>query len=178
MCRLGAPQTKAGLLPALLNYYKSNVAQALIDHYARTKLDVVEMYTDIVSDLQVRATTRAFSKAPLEGGVPKKDIFRYRISLPIKALDAVLRPSQKEDKAIREFLVPFASFVKGEEVTWGTTDITQFRHLTEDAKIEIVEDPYWVNLMDTAAVLRTIEEEDGVIDVLKQVTTDVENIEP
>lgn len=61
-----------------------------------------------------------------------------------------------EDKAIKEWLVPFVEFVKGEEVTWGTSDITQFRHLTEDARIEIVDDPYWAKLMDTAAVLRKV----------------------
>jgi len=67
--------------------------------------------------------------------------------------------------------VPFVEFVKGEEVTWGTSEITQFRHLTEDAWIEIVDDPHWAKLMDTAAVLRkVIEQEGGVIQAVKVVT--------
>ena len=60
----------------------------------------------------------------------------------------------EEDSAIREWLTPFAQFVKGEEVAWGTQNIAQFRHLTEDARVEVVEDSYWSRLMDTAAVLR------------------------
>ena len=67
----------------------------------------------------------------------------------------------EEDKAIKEWLEPFAKFVKGEEVSWGTSRITQFRHLTENGKIEIVDDPYWVKLMDTAAVLRKVVGDEG-----------------
>ena len=49
--------------------------------------------------------------------------------------------------------------------------ITKFRHLTETGKIEIVDDPYWAKLMDTASVLRkVIEEERGIIQTLKEVT--------
>lgn len=96
MYRLGAPTTKEQLLPGLGNYYKSRVAEALVDHYAKTNTDVVEMYTGIVTDVQVRATTRAFSRALVEGGVPKKDIFRYRISLPISGMDNTLPSPQKE----------------------------------------------------------------------------------
>ena len=55
-----------------------------------------------------------------------------------------------EDKAIKEWLVPFVEFVKGEEVTWGTSGITQFCHLTETGRIEIVDDPYWAKSTDTA----------------------------
>jgi hypothetical protein len=77
----------------------------------------------------------------------------------------------EEDSAIREWLKPFAQFVKGEEVAWGTEDIAQFRHLTEDAKVEVVKDSYWGSLMDTAAVLRkVIEQEGGAVQTLKGLT--------
>jgi hypothetical protein len=68
-------------------------------------------------------------------------------------------------------LKPFAQFVKGEEVVWGTKEIDQFRHLTEDAKVEVVKDSYWSSLMDTAAVLRkVIEQEGGAVETLKKLT--------
>lgn len=61
--------------------------------------------------------------------------------------------------------------MKGEEVTWGTCHITQFRHLTDDRRVEIVDDPYWARLMDTASVLRKVtEEEGGIIQTIKEVT--------
>jgi len=197
MYRLGAPSTHDALLPGLQNYYRSSVAQALVEHYTKSHTDVADMFTGIVTDVQVRATTRAFSKLLVEGGVASKDVMRYRISLPIKGIDESMAPEQRaifsgkvphafdflhwfyirrvgftqeEDKAIREWLEPFAKFIRGEDVTWGTSDVTQFRHLTEDAKIEIVQDPYWGNLMDTAAVLRRVVElEGGVIETIKKV---------
>jgi hypothetical protein len=198
MYRLGAPTEQAGLLPGLENYYRSSVAQALVEHYTKSHTDVGDKFTGIVTDVQVRATTRAFSKFLVEGGVPGEDVMRYRISLPIKGIDETMAPEQRavfsgkvphafdflhwfyikrvgfteaEDKAITEWLEPFAKFIKGEDVTWGTSDVTQFRHLTEDAKIEIVQDPYWGNLMDTAAVLRrVVEQEGGVIETIKSLT--------
>jgi len=78
--------------------------------------------------------------------------------------------TETEERAIREWLRPFVNFVMGEEVPWGTEDITQYRHLTEDARVEITADPYWPRLMETAAVLRrTIEEEGGLFQTLKEV---------
>ena len=94
--RLGAPTNQAGLLPGLQNYYRSSVAQALVDHYVSANQGVVEMYTGIVTDVQVRATTKAFSQALVEGGVPGKNILRYRISLPIKGMDEKLEPEQRK----------------------------------------------------------------------------------
>lgn len=84
---LGAPTAIEGLLPGLLNYYRSSVAKALVDHYTGSHPDVERMFTGIVTDVQVRATTRAFSKALVDGGVPLKDVLRYRVSMPIKAED-------------------------------------------------------------------------------------------
>jgi hypothetical protein len=43
--------------------------------------------------------------------------------------------------------------------------------LTEDAKVEVVTDSYWPSLMDTAAVLRkVIEQEGGAVETLKKLT--------
>jgi hypothetical protein len=75
-----------------------------------------------------------------------------------------------EERAIREWLGPFVSFVKGEEVAWGTMDITQYRHLTEDAKVEVASDPHWPRLMETASLLRkVIEGEGGIVQTVKEV---------
>jgi hypothetical protein len=79
--------------------------------------------------------------------------------------------TEKEDKAIREWLAPFAQFVKGEELQWGTRDVTQFRHLTKDGKVEVVKDPHWSRLMETAAVLkRMVEQQGGVIETFTELT--------
>jgi hypothetical protein len=86
--------------------------------------------------------------------------------------------TEKEDKAIREWLVPFAQFIKGEEVSWGTEDVTQFRQLAKDGKVEVVEDPYWSRLMETAAVLKqVVEQEGGVIETFKELTVGKEVLE-
>jgi len=96
MYGIGAPTATEGLLPGLLNYYRGSVAKALMDHYTGAHPDVERMYTGIVTDVQVRATTRAFCKALVDGGVPIKDVLRYRISLPIKAEDEQLPPAHAE----------------------------------------------------------------------------------
>jgi hypothetical protein len=70
--------------------------------------------------------------------------------------------SQQEDKAIKEWLRPFASFVNGKVVDWGTTNITQYRHLKEDASIDVVLDSEWEKLIDIAAVVRKADDEEGV----------------
>lgn len=54
------------------------------------------MYTEIVTYVQVRATTQAFSQSLVEGGVPIKDILRYMISLPIKGIDEKLEPEERK----------------------------------------------------------------------------------
>jgi carboxylesterase type B len=93
---IGAPTTQATLLPALQNYYPAVVAKALVDHYPKVLSDVatswVDLYTCIVTDVQVRSTTRAFSKTLVDGGVPAKNIMRYRISMPISGFDESLQP--------------------------------------------------------------------------------------
>jgi hypothetical protein len=95
MYRLGAPTTQDTLLPGLQNYYPSSVAQALVDHYTKSHTDIADLFTGIVTDVQVRATTRAFSKFLVEGGVPQKDVFRYRISLPVKGIDDSMGTEQR-----------------------------------------------------------------------------------
>jgi carboxylesterase type B len=90
---IAAPTITANLMPGLLNYYPSSVASALVDHYTGAHPDVERMYTGIVTDVQVRATTRAFSKALVDGGVPISDVLRYRVSLPIKAEDENFPPA-------------------------------------------------------------------------------------
>ena len=70
--------------------------------------------------------------------------------------------SQTEDKAIMEWLGPFASFVNGKVVEWGTTNITQYRHLREDAVIDVVLDSEWERLIEIAAVVRKADDEEGV----------------
>jgi carboxylesterase type B len=96
MYAIGAPTSQATLLPRLENYYRSSVAKALVEHYQGVHENVERMYTEIVTDVQVRATTRDFSRMLVEGGVLAKDILRYRISLPIKAEDESLPEAHKE----------------------------------------------------------------------------------
>jgi carboxylesterase type B len=93
---LGAPTDQAELLPRLLNYYRLSLSRALIDHYMKRNQDISEMYTRIITDVQVRAATRAFSQALVEGGVSKNDVFRYRISLPINGIDDTLDEEQRQ----------------------------------------------------------------------------------
>jgi carboxylesterase type B len=193
---LGAPTETPALLPALEGYYRSDIARALRDYYNRSTLSVEQMFTRIVTDVQVRASSRSLVKILFDGGVQMKDIYRFRISLPINGFYDSLGSPQRERyhgllphefdllhwwyhaslrsgfdvcrfvkrapfvenevKVITEWLTPFAKFIQGEDVDWGTSNIAQFRHLTDDAKIKIVEDPYWTQLMETASVLRDV----------------------
>ena len=86
--------------------------KALIQHYGNVHTDVGSLYAAVVTDIQVRASTRAFvyclvaGGVPMSrpamavprnaGGVPMKDILRYRISLPIKEADKLLPPERME----------------------------------------------------------------------------------
>jgi hypothetical protein len=70
--------------------------------------------------------------------------------------------SREEDKAITEWLRPFASFVNGKVVDWGTTNITQYRHLREDAVVDVVVDSEWERLIEIAAVVRKADDGEGV----------------
>jgi hypothetical protein len=70
--------------------------------------------------------------------------------------------SHEENKAIKEWLRPFASFVNGKVVDWGTTNITQYRHLREDAMIDVVLDSEWERLIEIAAVVKNADDEEGV----------------
>jgi uncharacterized pyridoxamine 5'-phosphate oxidase family protein len=65
-----------------------------------------------------------------------------------------------EDQAIREWLHPFSSFVKGKVVEWGTTNITQYRHLKENSEIEIVSDKDWDRLIEIAAMVRKADDKE------------------
>lgn len=94
--KIGAPLKQADLLPALQNYYHLSVAQALVHHYIKRDSDIASVYTGIVADVQVRATTRAFCKALTDGGVPLNDVLRYRTSLPIKGMDKTLTSEERE----------------------------------------------------------------------------------
>jgi carboxylesterase type B len=100
MYSIGAATTQATLMPTLQNYYPSVVATALVNHYPKVLSDIstnwMDLYTSIVTDVQVRATTRAFSKALVDGGVPANNVLRYRISLPIKGFDDSLPPQHAE----------------------------------------------------------------------------------
>jgi carboxylesterase type B len=81
---LEAPKSPLFLIPALEKYYRTNTVKTLIQHYEEMKKPLSELYTAVVTDLQVRASTRTLVYCLVSGGVPMKDILRYRISLPIK----------------------------------------------------------------------------------------------
>jgi hypothetical protein len=96
MYALEAPKSPLFLLPTLENYYRTSTVEALIQHYGNVHTDVGSLYAAVVTDIQVRASTRAFVYCLVAGGVPMKDILRYRISLPIKEADKLLPPERME----------------------------------------------------------------------------------
>jgi hypothetical protein len=48
-----------------------------------------------------------------------------------------------EKELICEWLKPVASFIRGEKVNWGTSEVKEVRYLTGEGKIEIRDDEVW-----------------------------------
>ena len=117
----------------------------------------------IYADTQVHMTERGLLTS-LVSKMNLGDVFRYRVEWRPNCVDKVMPPSmgvahgtdlaiwffgngreleKGEKKLVKEFLEPWGSFVKGDEVEWGTQRLDEVRRIGENGKIEIVKDVLW-----------------------------------
>jgi carboxylesterase type B len=129
-----------------------------------------DIYGIITGDCQSHAMVRGFSHSllhPPEGSkaMPTASVHRYRINWRAKSLDAWLDPkvglchgadmpiwwcsgfragfTDEDKKVTQEWLEPFADFVAGREVKWGTKGEDEVRRLDESGEIKVVKDEDW-----------------------------------
>lgn len=136
-----------------------------------------DVFGRIYADMQVYKMQRGFVAALLRGGFPQDRLFRYRVEMRVKSVDAVLPPewgvTHSSDMAIwfwgngvgdgirddeRAGLVDgfvglFARFVSGLPLDWGTENARQVRTLREDGVV-IWEDELWDGAMELWDTLR------------------------
>ena len=129
--------------------------------------DWQHLFGHVYSDMQVHCLERGFQNALVKGGlVPGRDLLRYRIEKRMKCIDSAIPPqwgvthatdmamwfyglnygdglTEDEKRATKPLIEAFAAFVKGEEVQWGTTGLTQAKRLRGDGKTEIWDDEMW-----------------------------------
>lgn len=136
-----------------------------------------DVFGRIYADMQVYKMQRGFVAALLRGGFPPDRLFRYRVEMRVKSVDAVLPPEwgvthssdmaiwfwgngvgdgvrDEERAGLLEGLVGlFARFVSGLPVEWGTENGRQIRTLREDGVV-IWEDELWDGAMELWDTLR------------------------
>ena len=141
-------------------------------------VDWEDIFGKLYADMQIHSTLRGFVKS-ISKTLPLSYIHRYRIDWRTESVEKRL-PKEvgathgtdlsiwlfgnadtltgSEKILIKEFLRPIASFIRGEEVRWGTNTLSQVRRLTREGKIEISEDEVWdakLPLWETATEVDT-----------------------
>ncbi|KAJ9636625.1 uncharacterized protein PV06_10121 [Exophiala oligosperma] len=132
-----------------------------------------EVFSQMVADSQVHASIRGLTHLllnppahPNVRPLPQTSVHRYRIAWRAKSMDNWLKPEvgichggdmplwwatawrqdfeEKDKAATKEFLKPFAQFLRGEPVTWGCTGEDRVRLLDTDGKVRVnVKDELW-----------------------------------
>jgi hypothetical protein len=144
--------------------YPGPVVQALLMYYdlpgeEAPAVEWQDIYGIITGDCQSHAVVRGFAHSllhPPEGSkaLPTASVQRYRINWRAKSLDAWLDPKvglcHGSDvpiwwcsKVTQEWLEPFADFVAGREIKWGTKGEDEVRRLDESGEIKVVKDEDW-----------------------------------
>lgn len=179
------PQSYEELIERLSWDYPRDVALAICKPYKLPPADASTMMVDwedifgkLYADMQIHSTLRGFVKS-ISKTLPLSYIHRYRIDWRTESVEKRL-PKEvgathgtdlsiwlfgngdaltgSEKILIKEFLRPIASFIRGEEVRWGTNTLSQVRRLTREGKIEISEDEVWdakLPLWETATEVDT-----------------------
>ncbi|RMD42355.1 hypothetical protein DV735_g2764, partial [Chaetothyriales sp. CBS 134920] len=151
---INPPEDYDSLLNQLRNYYPAIVSDRLVALYGApekgsgTPSEFVDVFSRIVSDMQVHCSLRGFTRLllnpPKAAGVepvsPKR-VHRYRICWRAKSFDEWVIPevgvthaldapiwwgsgwrmgfTEQDKQSAITFLKPFGQFLNGEEVSWG-----------------------------------------------------------
>lgn len=132
--------------------------------------DWAEIYGRIAADAQVHATIRGLTNSLLSPPpgmtpLPISSVHRYRIDWRAKALDQWLDPaalachasdipiwslsgrragfSDKDEETMKELLEPFAQFLEGGKVNWGTETKDDVKQVLTDGTVRIMKDKRW-----------------------------------
>lgn len=175
-----SPANAADLLPALVNYYREEVCNKILKEYPTPKDEdsydkLQDLYGQITSEMQVRASIRRFVQGLYNGGLPLDMLHRYRINFDAQIfLDKRIEPmknqiphgadltiwlyagygevTKAEHDAIKEWMKPVENFIKGEKVDWGTKSIDEYRYMDRDGSIKVVRDSYFDRLINLANI--------------------------
>ena len=166
--QVNPPASYQTLVERLSLDYPRSASKTLARLYCPTMAPLMggnwqETFGSIYTDIQVYVTARGFIAA-LAKTLPLENIYRYRINHRFECVDKVY-PKQmgvthgsdltiwfygngeqltsSEQALAQEFLKPFAAFLRGDRVTWGTTSIRQARTITSDQRIGITVDEDW-----------------------------------
>jgi carboxylesterase type B len=143
--------------------------------------DWIDIFGRLYADMQIHSTMRGFI-ASISTKLPHELIYRYRIDWRTKSVDKTLPPEMgathgtdlniwffgngseltlSEKYLLQEWLKPVASFLKGEEVNWGTGSVDDVRYLTAEGNIEIKQDEAWDIKMPLWELTKKITESRG-----------------
>lgn len=129
--------------------------------------DWQDFFGKVYANLQVHCLERGFMRCLEKGGMEfGKDVLRYRIDWRAGCADAAFPKEWKvthgtdmamwyfgqgmadglteaEKQAVKPLHDAFASFVKGDDVEWGTRNVKEMKRLRGDGKTDIWLDEHW-----------------------------------
>ncbi|WWC86424.1 uncharacterized protein L201_001301 [Kwoniella dendrophila CBS 6074] len=180
---------------ACVQYYTKPVAEKMIDLYLNQKIKVpfahpdpdpevneyAKVFGDIVSDCQVRAPNRSFTRQLRQAGVPLENVNRYIVGWapkfvidfsppkfgvthamdrPIHNFSIMHGPSVEEEKLMKEWIKDYANFVNWRPMNFGTRTWEQVKVLSpkHGGSIQIEEDLKWGYLERVSAIMEEREE--------------------
>ena len=162
------PSSYNGLLTRLHVEYTQSASKRLVKLYSPTKTvssatSWQDLFGRIYADVQVHMTQRGLVAA-LARTLPLSYLHRYRINWRAKCVDLIYPPewgvahasdmaiwfygnganlTTNEKTLIQEFLEPFFAFIKGDDVQWGTSRITEAKAIFSNGKLGTVRDEDW-----------------------------------
>lgn len=159
------------MLFRLSRSFPLGAVKAIMPHYgvsetSSNNTDWQKAHGQIFADLQVHVPTRGFLASLLEAGVPLSSISRYEVRWRVRSTPLILPASlgvthgtdmffiwfynakcgltTNEKTIIRNWLKPFAAFLRGDKASdWGTREVTDVRVLDSDGSIQIYPDEKW-----------------------------------
>ncbi|KXJ87210.1 Alpha/Beta hydrolase protein [Microdochium bolleyi] len=166
---INSPSSFEGMQTALENYYPAAICAKAIERYRGAESDPAALYGIITSHLQVRSPTRAFARSLEKGGVPLRDIYRYRSSFRAACMDKYIDPklgvthgwdmyvwwytarlgyNEQEIKAVKDWLgSTLIPLIHGRPFQSKCARIDQYTNFAADSTIKVVDDVYWDDMI-------------------------------
>lgn len=161
------PSSRSELVERLSEEYDRKIVQAAMPLYepasSSDETNWQKVFARMYADFQLYVPQRGLV-ATLAEHIPVSQLHRYEIDWRAEGIDWMIPKAlgvthgtdmasiwlynrsyltDSDQDIISKWLQPYASFLKGEPVEWGTTTKTQVRTLTRTGSIEISEDARW-----------------------------------